>query len=85
MAAKLIIIHNIPKRLGEQQLHGTLKDGLGKRIERKVLKVSGAGEIEVKFSMPKTVPGTNASFAVFVGKDFSNNLEHLTSEPIPIK
>ena len=85
MPAKLIIIHKIPKRLGEQQLHVTLKDGLGKRIERKVLKVSGAGEIEVKFDVPKIVPGNMASFAVFVGKDHPNNLVHLTSKLIPIK
>ncbi len=85
MPAKLIIIHKIPKRLGEQQLHVTLKDGLGKRIERKVLKASGTGEIEVKFDVPKIVPGNKTSFSVFAGKDYSNNLEHLTSKPIPIK
>ena len=85
MPAKLIIIHKIPKRLGEQQLHVTLKDGLGKRIERKVLKVIGAGEIEVKFDVPKIVPGNKTSFSVFAGKDYSNILEHLTSKPIPIK
>ena len=83
--AKLIIIHKIPKRLREQQLHVTIKDGLGKRIERKVLKASGAGEIEVKFDVPKIVPGNMASFAVFVGKDHPNNLAHLTSKLIPIK
>jgi len=83
--AKLTLIHKVPKRLGEQLLHVTFKDGSGKRIERKVLKASGAGEIEVRFEVPKIVPGNKASFAIFAGKDYSTNLAHLTSKLIPIK
>ena len=82
---KLIITHKIPKRLGEQLLHVTLKDGLGKRIERKVLKTIGVDELVVQFEVPKIVPGNKVSFAAFVGPDFSKNLRHLTSKLLPTK
>ena len=82
---KLIITHKIPKRLGEQLLHVTLKDGLGKRIERKVLKTIGVDELIVQFEVPKIVPGNKVSFAAFVGPDFSKNLRHLTSKLLPTK
>ena len=82
---KLIITHKIPKRLGEQLLHVTLKDGLGKRIERKVLKTIGANELVVQFEVPKIVPGNKVSFAAFVGPDFSKNLRYLTSKLLPTK
>ena len=83
--AKLTLIHKVPKQLGEQLLHVTLKDGSGKRIERKALKLSGSGEIEVDFDIPKTLQGNKVSFAAFVGSDYSSNLQHLNSEPIGIK
>ena len=83
--AKLTLAHKIPKRLKEQMLHVTFKDGSGKRIERKVLKASGIGEIEVQFDVPKDLQGNKVSFAAFVGSAYSNNLQHLNSEPIGIK
>ncbi|SVD45575.1 uncharacterized protein METZ01_LOCUS398429, partial [marine metagenome] len=82
---KLTLAYKIPKRLGEQLLHVTLKDGSGKRIERKVLKASGAGEIEVQFDVPKDLQGNQASFAAFIGAEFAKNLQHLSSKPIGIK
>jgi len=82
---KLTIAHKIPKRLGEELLHVTLKDGSGKRIERKVLKASGTGEIQVQFDVPKGLQGNQASFAAFIGGEFAKNLQHLSSKPIGIK
>ena len=82
---KLTLAHKIPKRLKEQLLHVTLKNGSGKRIERKVLKASGTGEIEVQFNVPKDLQGNKVSFAAFIGEEFSRNLQHLTSNPINTK
>ena len=83
--AKLTLIHKVPKQLGEQLLHVTLKDGSGKRIERKVLKLSGSGEVEFDFEVPKVLQGNRVSFAAFIGAEFTKNLQHLNSEPIGIK
>ncbi|MDP7051290.1 MAG: sulfatase [Verrucomicrobiota bacterium] len=84
-AVKLTLAHKIPKRLGEQLLHVTFRDGSGKRIERKVLKAAGTGEIQVQFDVPKDLQGNQASFAAFIGTEFSKNLQHLTSKPISTK
>ena len=85
LPVKLTFAYKIPKRLDEQLLHVTLKDGLGKRIERKVLKVSSTGEIEVDFDVPKDLQGNQVSFAAFVGAEYSKNLQHLTSKLINLK
>ena len=82
---KLTLAHKIPKRLKEQLLHVTLKDGSGKRIERKVLKASGTGEIEVQFDVPKDLQGNKVSFAAFIGAEFSKNLQLLNSKSIDLK
>ena len=82
---KLTLAHKIPKRLKEQLLHVTLKNGSGKRIERKVLKASGSGEIEVQFDVPKDLQGNKVSFAAFIGADFSKNLQLLNSKSIDLK
>ncbi|MDG2212635.1 MAG: heparan N-sulfatase, partial [Verrucomicrobiota bacterium] len=82
---KLTLDHKIPKRLKEQLLHVTLKDGSGKRIERKVLKASGTGEIEVQFDVPKDLQGNKVSFAAFIGAEFSKNLQLLNSKSIDLK
>ncbi len=81
---KLTLAHKIPKRLKEQLLHVTLKNGSGKRIERKVLKASGTGEIEVQFDVPKDLQGNKVSFAAFIGADFSKNLQLLNSKSIAL-
>ena len=82
---KLTLAHKIPKRLKEQLLHVTLKNGSGKRIERKVLKASGTGEIEVQFDVPKDLQGNKVSFAAFIGAEFSKNLQLLNSKSIDLK
>ncbi|MCS5620903.1 MAG: hypothetical protein NZ656_03000, partial [Nitrospinaceae bacterium] len=82
---KLVITHKIPKRLGEQLIHVTLKDGNGKRINRKVIKAAGSGEIEVDFDSPKLLSGNQVIFAAFIGAEYSKNLQHLTSKLIDLK
>ena len=44
--------HKLPKRLGTQQLFVTLKDENQKRIERKELRITGAGTAHVTFALP---------------------------------
>ena len=73
------------QRLGEQLLHVTFRDGSGKRIERKVIKAAGTGEIQVHFDVPKDLQGNQASFAAFIGEEFAKHLQHLSSKPIGIK
>jgi N-sulfoglucosamine sulfohydrolase len=77
--------HTLPKRLGEQLIHVTLKDGEGKRIDRKVLKATAQGTATASFEIPKGVPAGKVEFAAFVGRDFPNHLQHLTAGPVDVK
>jgi N-sulfoglucosamine sulfohydrolase len=76
----LRIPHKLSAELGKQLVHVTLKAGKDKkRVERKVLEISGEGVLEVSFDIPDPVPGNVVAFAAFVGKDFQRNLQYLTS------
>ncbi|MEM8954394.1 MAG: sulfatase [Verrucomicrobiota bacterium] len=78
------IPHDLPQTLGPTKFHVTLKGGTqGKRLERKVLEVSGKGTLKVTFNVPKTIAGNQISFSAFAGEDFEHNLQHETSKPIP--
>ncbi len=77
--------HTIPKRLGEQLIHVTLKDGNSKRISREVLKASGDGTAKAKFQVPADVPGGEVEFAAFIGEDFPNHLQHIKAGPVELK
>jgi N-sulfoglucosamine sulfohydrolase len=79
------IPHTFPKRLGEQQIHVTLKDGNGKRLDRQVLKATGEGTATASFQIPDNVPGSQVQFAAFVGEDFQNHLQHLNAGPVDVK
>jgi len=80
------INHKLSDELGEQMVHVTLKDGAqGKRVERKVVKVSGQGVVEVTFDVPATVADSVVHFAAFIGEDYAGNLQHIQSEPVPIR
>ena len=80
----LRIPYGIPQRLGKQSLHVTLK-GEQKRLERKVVMISGKGTASVDFEIPNNVSGKRISFAAFVGKDYQSNLQHLTTKPVAVK
>ena len=77
--------HTVPQQLGKQKVHVTIKDGSGKRVDRKVLTVQGTGTIEVEFDVPANVAGNGVQFAVFIGEDFDVNLQHLNSKKIPVR
>ena len=70
--------------MGKQSLHVTLK-GEQKRLERKVVMISGKGTASVDFEIPNNVSGKRISFAAFVGKDYQSNLQHLTTKPVAVK
>jgi hypothetical protein len=88
---EVIVRHRIPERLGEQELHVTLKSMSGnisatqaKRIHREVTTVTGDGETVVRFDVPADLD-TDAPrlvVAAFVGEDFEHHLQHVTSRPI---
>jgi len=81
-AVTVTIHHRIPADLGEQQVHVTFKGGdAARRIERKVITVSGRGDAEVTFDVPASVPENTVQFAAFVGEDFASNLQHVQTEP----
>ncbi len=82
---KVVVPYSLKASMEEQLLHVTLKDGAGRRIERKVLKMSGTGELEVEFDVPATVSGGRLSYAAFVGKDYPNNLQNVTAGPTEVK
>ena len=75
-AVTFSIHHDIPKRLAEQQLHVTLKDGDGNRLERKIVSASGKGTAKVTFDVPD-VSAVQAS--VFIGSDYQSSLQHVTT------
>ncbi|MCH1507565.1 MAG: hypothetical protein L7T84_00035, partial [Akkermansiaceae bacterium] len=79
----LIIDHTIPKKLGVQKVHITLKDGTkAKRLERKVITATGKGTQKITFTLPAEIADKQISFSAFVGPDYANNLHHVTSKPI---
>lgn len=85
-AVTITIRHKLKAELNEQSVHVTLKAGpQSKRVERKVVKVSGTGEIKVTFEIPAAVPDNTIRFAAFIGKDFANNLQHLQTAAIKLR
>ncbi|MDB4646348.1 hypothetical protein OAF51_02430, partial [Akkermansiaceae bacterium] len=79
----LIISHTISKKLGVQKVHITLKDGTkAKRLERKVITAAGKGTRKITFTLPAEITDHQISFSAFVGPDYPNNLQHVTSKPI---
>ncbi|MCA9066112.1 MAG: sulfatase [Planctomycetaceae bacterium] len=76
------IRHTLKKAMGEQDITVTLKGGAaGKRLDRKVVKASGEGVVEVTFELPSEIPDDTISFAAFVGSDFQTSPQHIQSEP----
>ncbi len=80
----VMIDHQLPARLGEQQFHVTLKDTSGKRIERIVKTATGKGRLQITFQLPEKSDSTAISVSVFVGEDYPNNLLHRTEGPVPV-
>ncbi len=83
--ATIKITHAFPAEFGERPIQVTLKDGNNQRIERKTVKASGTGEIEVGFDIPAEVPGDAVSFAGLVGEGIKDALQHVQTKPIGVK
>ncbi|MGB0580973.1 MAG: hypothetical protein ACPGVU_14835 [Limisphaerales bacterium] len=80
------IPHAFPKRLGEQQVHVTLKGGRGlKRIHREIKSAAGTGVLEFEFELPRDVPDQVIGVAAFVGKDYQNSLQHLATKAVKVE
>jgi hypothetical protein len=77
--------HAFPADLGEKPIQVTLKGGGNERIERKEVKASGAGEIEVTFDIPAEVPGNKVIFAGLVGTSLKDSVQHIQTKPVPVK
>jgi len=75
--------HNFPANLGERPVQVTLKDGDNHRIERKEVKASGTGVIEVAFGIPADVK--SVIFAALVGTSIKDTPQHLQTKPIPVR
>ena len=79
------VSHNLKAGHGEQMVHVTLKDGNQKRLERKVVKISGEGKLMVTFNVPSAVAGGALRFAAFIGEEYSKNLQHVTAGPVRLR
>ena len=81
----VFIKHNFAEKDGEQALTVTLLTANRQRIERKVVKAKGAGEVEVTFAVPAELSGKSVKFAAFVGETFAKTPLHIDSKPLPVK
>ena len=78
--------HHLPEALGEQMFHVTLKAGKNaRRVDRKVVKATGEGVLEVTFNVPGDVPDNTVSFAAFVGEEYTKSLQYVQSDPVPAR
>ena len=89
------IAYKIPKRLGPQSLHVTLKRCFAdstkesKRIERKTVEIEASGTKTLEFTIPSDMLTSDPQrpaicFAAFVGKDYQNHLQHIASKPVKL-
>lgn len=78
------ILHTLPKPLGEQKFHVTIKDAGGSRIERIIKSARGVGRLDVTFKIPVSIAGQSISAAAFVGEEFSESLMYRTQGGIAV-
>lgn len=72
--------HNFPAELGEKAVQVTLKSAKNGKIERKEVKVSGTGEVEVTFDIPAEIEGDGVIFAGLVGTSMKDSLQLIQSK-----
>jgi hypothetical protein len=78
--------HKLDSGMGQQLVHVTLKAGPDfKRLERKVVTVSGEGTTEVTFDIPAALSSQAVRVAAFIGKDYANSGQHLQTAPLPVR
>ena len=56
-----------------------------KRLERKVVKAQGEGEVAVTFTVPGERSAKAVRFAAFVGEDFKSTPQHIESTARSVK
>ena len=79
------IDYQLPKDLDAQSLHVTLKHGKDrKRVERKVITITGSGTAQLTFVLPVRVSADQLHVAAFVGEDYSTNLQHVQIGPLKL-
>lgn len=83
--ATVKVKHTIPADLGEKPVQVTLKSAGEKRIERKEIKASGTGVIEVTFDIPAKIEEGKVRFAGLVGNNINDALQHIESEYVPAR
>ena len=83
--ATVTVSHAFPVDLREQTLLVTLKGDKGRRIERKTLKASGTGVIDVVFDIPADLADRHVSFAGLVGENIQTALQHIEGKAVPVK
>ena len=77
--ATVAIEYKLPKRMGDQKLHVTLKGADGKRVERKVVTINGDGTAKIAFDVPDV---SSVRFSAFVGEAYGSNIQHVTTDPV---
>jgi N-sulfoglucosamine sulfohydrolase len=83
--ATIKVAHTFPADLGEKSLQVTLKGANNERLERKSIKASGTGEVEVSFDIPAFLSGDKVIFAGLVGESIKESLQHLQTKPVEVK
>jgi N-sulfoglucosamine sulfohydrolase len=74
----VVVEHTLPEQMDGQKVHVTLKQD-GKRLERKIIDVSGTGKTEISFPVPSDLRNADLSVAAFVGAVYSDNLQHVVT------
>lgn len=79
------VSYQLPPRLKTQNLHVTVRKTSGERVERKVVEISGKGDVGVNFELPAALTGTSIRVAAFVGVDYDHHLQHVVSNPVRVQ
>jgi hypothetical protein len=83
---KVAVRHTLDAGMGQQLVHVTLKAGPDfKRLERKIVTVSGEGTTAVTFSIPAALSSQTVRVAAFIGQNYASNLQHLQTAPLPVR
>ena len=87
-----VVSYDIPKRLGEQILHVTLRQAgntrsasVPERIHRTVESISGSGSIVLSFMIPDDPELSRVSFAAFIGSTYPENIIHKVTDSIEVR
>ncbi|TSA29324.1 MAG: hypothetical protein D4R65_15375 [Verrucomicrobiaceae bacterium] len=80
------IRHHFAEADGEQSITVTMNTGKDKvRLDRTILKASGAGEVEAVLAVPAAQSGKSVRFAAFVGEDFKKTPQFIQSAELPVR